>query len=232
MTTEKKEIFIVGSDESIINLLNYKYNIKKIVSFKDYLLYLEKLYSKGTRVNSSDIADFIIVGNEIEEQEFILTKYSELRKNKKIKLLSTILRLGHELSNTLPKLIGFESGALIIGVINDVNLLYNITNHENTIHSTSFCMPDDKIIDIDVNSNHSHLIIPPRYSTFTILAFSTYNNSQSYTKYNGDTFKATRDFVEIEALKLHYNNSYCFLYSTPQKGDNILIDLTLQLLEQ
>lgn len=93
-------------------------------------------------------------------------------------------------------------------------------------------MPDNTVLEFDVKSNHNHLIIPSPRPSFDILAFSTFNNSNSYTQIDGDVFKANRDFLEIESVKFRAGNSYCFMYDVPKPSEVVLCDLTLQLLER
>jgi hypothetical protein len=226
---EKQEITVVAQDKALIALLEYKFKIKKVINFKDYLNKLVSLWENEETPNEL-LADFLLIGEDVDEKQFISPKIKE--KDTVYETLRSIYNVHSEMYYRKPKIIGFGSGAFVVARLNNVPLLYDINNHNNTVHLTSFIMHDDKVLDFDVKSNHSNLIAPTKTQNFEILAFSTYNISQSYTTNVGKVFKAERDFLEIEALKLTNKNSYCFLYDTPQKGESVLIDLTLQLLQR
>jgi len=230
MTTEKRKIVVVGEDKDIIKLLETRYEIKEIMSFNDYETALEDLLEDHNE-DYPRIADFIIFNDNVLPANVFSFPPANTVSSKEA-VLSRIYYLNMEMYYSPPKVIGVGTGALLLAKLNSADLLYNVTSHEETTHSNSFILPDGKILEFDVKSNHNHLILPGRYTPFNILAFSTYNTSNSYTKTSGKVFKATRDFVEVEAIQFVSSNSYCFLYDMPKKGQNVLTDLTLQLLKE
>jgi hypothetical protein len=230
MTSDKKPIVVVGGDENIINLLSYMYDINKVISYDDYIKHLVEV--KRGNIKKDAPVDLVIFSGDIEEDQFAFPPVEEVKPDKLTTTLSSIFNIVRDNYFHPPKCIGFGKGALLLAKLNRASLLYDISNHVNTVHLNSFCMADGKILEFDVPSNHNHLILPAQRPVFDILAFSTYNNSQSYTHMDGTIFKATRDFIEIEAIKFRPSNSYCFLYDIPSKDNKVLIDLTLQLFKR
>lgn len=232
MTSEKEGIVVVGEDKAILKLLSYKYDIKKTISYDTYRKQLASA-AEGRKKISQDV-DIIIFSEEgISNERFAYPDSNIVKTDDTyVKLLSDIYTHTRVLYYHPPKVIGFGNAALLLAKLNNATLLYDVTNHENSIHLNSFCMPDGKILEFDVSSNHRHLILPSPRRSFDVLAFSTFNNSQSYTHLQGDTFKASRDFIEIEGIKFKQSNSYCFLYDIPNGDTTVLIDLTLQLLRR
>jgi hypothetical protein len=230
MTTEKKKIVVVGEDKDIIKLLEIRYEIKEIMSFQTYETALEELLEEHSE-DYPRIADFIIFNDNVLPADVFSLPPAKKVSDKEA-TLTRLYYLNMEMYYSPPKVIGVGTGALLLAKLNSADLLYNVTSHKETTHLNNFILPDGKILEFDVKSNHNHLILPGRFTTFNILAFSTYNASKSYTRINGRVFKATRDFVEIEAIQFMNSNSYCFLYDMPKKGQNVLTDLTLQLLKE
>jgi tRNA(Phe) wybutosine-synthesizing methylase Tyw3 len=227
MTLKKQEITVIGSDKDIIFLLEFRYMVKEILSVESYMERLVNMLEGEEE--SGKIADFIVIGNDMDIESFEVNKQP---KNELYNALSTIFSIHREMYFTPPTIIGFGKGAIALSKLNSAEILYNVTNHSGVKHSTSFVMSDNKVLEFDVNSNHKHMIVPSKNKDFSILAFSTYNNSNSYTKFNGETFKACRNFIEIEGVKFNSTNCYCFLYDTPKEGESVLIDLTLELLNK
>ena len=222
MATKKKPVISVVGDEKndkvILDFLRFNYEIEDIIDIKDYTLSVDESLETGNRLEKE--ANFIIF-NKVEDkkqQEIIATLYS-------------LIIEGY--FRPTSKLIGFGDGALALAALNGATILQNITNHNNVSHLTSFCMLDDRLLDFEVRSNHEHMILPSPRTTYDVLAFSTHNLSNSYTDVSKNhTFKAERNFLEIEGIKFTRTKSYCFLYEVPIKGESVLIDLTSQFLNR
>lgn len=218
MDKETKPKIIIVADEEMdkeaISLLSYQYEIS-IKTYKELITQIEVNLGNGSSPIRGIVIDFIIVN----ENSAVAHKnlFSILNRNR-IRGL---------------KLIAFGKAAIVLGKMSNAKVLKGISNHKNTNHLTTFCMSDDRLLDFNVRSNHDELIYPHPNDLYDILAFSTHNLSDSYTdEITEVTFKAQKNFLEIEAIKFISINSYCFLYEVPNKSESVLIDLTLQFLNR
>lgn len=217
----KESITIVGrekEDKNIINFLKFKYDIIKIYSLEEFNKEISK--SISNKINIKIKPEIIIFGKNLSKTESTLLTDIFFRAT------------SYGFFNYYPKFLSFGSGSILLGELNGCDILKNITNHEKTNHLVSFCLLENKILEFIVNSNHTEIIYPKDNYDFRILAFSSHNISQSYTNEDGNIFKAERNFIEIEGIKLLGTNSYCFLYEEPSENETILIDLTSKLINR
>lgn len=218
MDKQKPNVTIVANterDAAIISLLGYNYNVNNVLTLEEIVAQMEQNYARDRRRSYNlPTIDFILLN---EESIQVFSKYFSVMR---------------DLNMRMTKVIAFGKAAIELGALNGATVLRDITNHNKTEHLTTFCMSDDRLLDFNVRSNHTELLFPMPDSNFEILAFSTHNLSDSYTDVFSDTtFKAKKNFLEIEGIHFTPNNSFCFMYDPPQRGESVLIDLTLQFLK-
>ena len=214
---KKESICIVAdekTDKDIIDFLLYKYEISDIISIPDFLIKVDEAYEEERRLEINP--EFIIINND---------------SSKHLDILFEIFYENYgEISRFIPKFLAFGTAAIALGKMNNCIVLTDVNNHNNTSHLTTFCMNDDKLLDFTVRSNHNELLYPTSENG-EILAFSTHNLSSSYTdSANNNTFKAKRNFLEVEGIKFRNTKCYCFMYEPPNSSESVLIDITSQFL--
>lgn len=239
--SEKKSIVVVGcveKDAAILKCLGFAYDIENIIAPEEYLE--EILTAEADGEEGPVIPDFVLFGEHVvvDTKSYMANKkmmgYGELASTTDGLYAASLREIYNNIQRSRPndcKFIGFGEGAIFLGLLNGCDVIYDVTNHNDTKHLISFCMPDSNILEFEVGSNHDKLLFPKGARDYNILAFSSFNISDSYTSSEGETFKAKQNFVEIEAIDFNESKSICFNYTTPRKDESVLIDLTLQFIK-